>query len=440
VWPFTGHVHPSIGIAHALGARGHEVAFYTGATAGSLVESEGFRCFPFTKLQEQRVSELVSSEFPYRASMWLELRYAKHLQTRLREWLLDTIPQQVADIEAVLAAWRPDVLVCDSAFWSPILIFRETERIPVAVLSVTAACILPGPDAPAWGRGSPRPRNAWMRARYALERNLVQVLSRSFRAQVNALRQAYGLSALDCSVTEFAARMPLYLVPSTREYDYERRDLLPSVHYVGPCLWDKPANAPPPDWLIELPRARPLIYVTEATVGTSEPFLLKAAARALADLPFDVVMTTGKQRDPAQLDLGALAGNIRVESYVPQSDLLPRTTVVVTLGGSGGVLAALKAGVPLVVVPTEWDRPENAQRVVECGAGVRIAPGKCTPERLRTAVERVMTEPSFRNNARRLAAVFVRHEGPARAAELLEELSGWTARDPALRQGAAVGR
>ncbi len=438
VWPFAGHVHPAIGIAQALRARGHEAAFYTGAAAGSLMESEGLRCFPFTKLPEQRVSELVSSEFPYRASMWLELRYAKRLQARLREWLLDTIPQQVADIEAVLAAWGPDVLVCDSAFWSPILVFREKQRIPVAVLSVTAACMLPGPGAPTWGRGSPRPRNAWMRARYTLERNLVRDLSRGFRGQANALRQAYGLSALDCSVTEFAARMPLYLVPSTREYDYERRDLPPSVHYVGPCVWDKPATTPPPDWLLELGRARPLIYVTEATVGTSEPFLLKAAARALAGLPFDVVMTTGKQRNPAQLDLGALAGNIRVESYVPQSDLLPRTTVMVTLGGSGGVMAALKAGVPLVVVPTEWDRPENAQRVVECGAGLRIAAGKCTPERLGGAVERVMAEPSFRKNARRLSAVFAREEGPARAAELLESLSESTASDPAAGRGAAV--
>jgi MGT family glycosyltransferase len=435
VWPFAGHVHPGIGIAHALRARGHEVAFYTGTAAGSVVVGEGFRYFPFTKLDEKRVSDLVSSEFPYRASMWLQLRYAKQLQARLREWLLDTIPQQVEDIGAVLATWRPDVIVCDSAFWSPILVFHETQRIPVAVLSVTAACILPGPDAPAWGRGSPRPRNGVMRARYTLERKLVMVLSAGFRARVNALRRTYGLPVLDCPVTEFAARMLLYLVPSAREYDYNRRDLPPSVHYVGPCLWDKPAIAAPPDWLAQLTRDRPLIYVTEATVGTSEPFLLRAAARALADLPFQVVMTSGKQRDPAQLDLGVLAPNIRVESYVPQSDLLPRTAIMVTLGGSGGVLAALKAGVPLVVVPTEWDRPENAQRVVEYGAGLRIAAGKCTPERLRAAVNRVMTEPSFRKNARRLAHVFARHEGPARAAQLLEQLSGRTASDTGLRQG-----
>jgi MGT family glycosyltransferase len=237
------------------------------------------------------------------------------------------------------------------------------------------------------------------------------------------MRQRYGLAALPCSVTEFAGQMPLYMIPSTPEYDYERRDLPPSVHYVGPCLWDKPSHASPPEWLAQLPSGRPLVYVTEATIGTTEPFLLKAAMSAFKDSPFDVVMTTGKQRNPAEL--GAPPQNIRVESYVPQSDLLPKTAVMVTLGGSGGVLAALTLGIPLVIVPTEWDRPENAQRVVEAGAGLRLDPNRCTPERLRAAVERVLSEPSFRANAQRLSRAFGRYGGPDRAVELLENL--WAA-------------
>ena len=70
----------------------------------------------------------------------------------------------------------------------------------------------------------------------------------------------------------------------------------------------------------------------------------------------------------------------------------------------------------------QWDRPENAQRVVEAGAGLRIAPDKCTPDTLRAAVERVLWEPSFRENARRMARDFAGYGGPRRAAELLEAL------------------
>ena len=96
---------------------------------------------------------------------------------------------------------------------------------------------------------------------------------------------------------------------------------------------------------------------------------------------------------------------------------------MVTTGGAGTVMAALAAGAPLIVVPTEWDKFENAQRVVEAGAGLRLPLRHCTPERLRAAVERVLSEPAFRQNARRLAELFGRADGPGRAAELLETLA-----------------
>ena len=94
---------------------------------------------------------------------------------------------------------------------------------------------------------------------------------------------------------------------------------------------------------------------------------------------------------------------------------------------------------PLVVVPTEWDRPENAQRVVEAGAGLRIAPEQCTPERLRDAIERVLSEPSFRKNAQRLADACARYGGPAEAAKLLEGLSSAVPTANLMREGVASG-
>lgn len=422
VWPFPGHVNPAIAVAHALRVRGHQAAFYTGSSARSVVEGEGFRCFPFVSLDEERIEALLHRSFSHFDSIWQPLLRAREIKASLKEWLLDTVPHQLEDLKAAQADYQPDVLVCETALWGPILVLQETGPVPVAVLSTVAACLLPGPDVPGWGRGLPRPRNWHMRLRAKLERKLVHLLSADFRAAANAIRREHHLSPLPISVTEHAGQMPLYLVPSTPEFDYQRQDLPPSVHYVGPCLWDKPRDEPPPEWLAQLPLDAPLVHVTEGTIHVHEPFLLRAAARAFAHRPVQVVMTTGRHRDPAGLNLGPLAANIRVERYVPHSDLLPRTAVMVTMGGAGTLLAGLKAGVPAVVVPTEWDKPENAQRVVEAGAGLRLEPKRCTPERLRAAVERVLSQPSFGENARRLASSFARYRGPMRAAELLEDL------------------
>lgn len=432
-WPFAGHLHPCLAIAHALRSRGHEVAFYTGASACADIQSEGFRCFPFIRVNEERIKTIASSEIPYCPTVLDRLKNARLLKTKFKEWLLDTVPGQVEDLHAILESWRPEAVVGDLSLWAPFLVLHERHRIPVAVISIFAACLLPGPDAPPWGNGKPRPRTALMRTQSWLQHKLMAVIARRFLAEVNALRARYSLDAIPCSVTEYAGRMPMYLVPSAPEYDYERKDLPPSVHYVGPLLWDKPKEASAPAWLASLPGERPLLYITEATVGTQEPFLLKVAHEAFRDEPFDVVMTTGKQRE-AGVCAALSAANIRVEPYIPQSDLLPKVSVMITLGGSGGVLAALQAGVPLVVVPTEWDRPENAQRVVEAGAGLRLHAERLTPQQLRAAVKRVLNEPSFRFNAQRLAKIFTQRGGPIQAATLLERLT-----DPFAQRDLSLG-
>ncbi|PYQ20811.1 MAG: glycosyltransferase [Acidobacteria bacterium] len=417
VWPFPSHFFPMVAIAHALRERGHEVAFYSGAGARPAIEAEGFACSSFESVDERHVDDIMFSRDHY-ASWKLPLRL-KHL---LRDWLLGTVPGQVEDLNRVMAEWRPDAILSETSMWAPMLVLHETRRVPIAVFSTVAACLLPGPDAPPAGPGLPRPRSWSTRLAARVTRSAMNAFAFDFRRAIDDVRRLYGLGPLTMPFTEFTGRMPLYLVPTTPEFDYERRDLPPSVHYIGPCLWNAGAREAPPAWLDELARDRPWVHVTEGTMHMQDPILLRAAAKGLAGRPVQVIMTTGSRRDPASLALGPVSGNVRIERWVPHRFLLPRTDVVVTTGGAGTVMTALEAGVPLVVVPTEWDKPENAQRVVESGAGVRISPRRLSPARLRAAVERVLQEPSFRGNAERLAAAFARYRGPARAAELLERL------------------
>jgi MGT family glycosyltransferase len=407
-----------LAIGHALRERGHEVAVYTGLRAQGVVEGEGFRCFPFDGVDDEHIDELMFSRDRY-ASWKLPFRF----KALLRDWLLATVPGQVSDLTEILSSWRPDVILSESQIWAPMLVMHETARIPVAVFSTVAACLLPGPDAPPPGLGLPRPRGWPTRMLARAARTARHGLGLDFRREANDVRRRYGLPPLATSVLELTGRMPLYLVPTTPEFDYQRRDLPPSVHYIGPCLGNKLVQEEAPAWLAALGRDRPWVHVTEGTTHSQEPILLRAAARGLADRPVQVVMTTGERRDPDRLDLGPRAANVHVERWVAHQFLLPLTDVVVTTGGAGTVMTVLAAGVPLVVVPTEWDKPENAQRVVEAGAGLRLAPGRLTPGRLRAAVERVLEDPSFRQNARRLAADFGRYRGPTRAAELLEMLT-----------------
>jgi MGT family glycosyltransferase len=283
---------------------------------------------------------------------------------------------------------------------------------------------IPGPDAPPWGAGLRPPRDWRTRLIARAAHAAADVVAQPLRRRVNRIRATYGLGPMRGSVNAFTGRLPLYLIPSVPELDYARRDQPANVHYIGPCVWTRPGFADE-DWLMEVPAGRPWIHVTEGTAHYQEPFLLRAAAQGLADLPVAVILTTGQpSRDPGVLGLTALPPNAYVGRWVSHDEFLPRCAALVTTGGAATVLASVKAGVPMLVVPTFWDKSDNAQRVVEAGAGLRLAPRHCTPERVRAAVVRLLEEPGFAENARRIAARFHDAPGPPRAAELLENLAG----------------
>lgn len=441
-WPFVGHLYPQISVAHALRDRGHEVAVYSHESTRPVVEGEGFTLFPFVHVDDRRYENIhaLEAQVPATQPKFQTLSVA---MKAYREMLSDSIPEQVADLRSILNTWRPDVLITDPALWATILVVWEMSGTPVALLTQMLGSMIPGPDAPPWGPGLPPPRTFGTRLLARATQVAVDVVAFRMRRYVNRIRAQYGLPPMGCSVNAFTGRLPLYLIPSVPDLDYNRRDQPSNVHYIGPCVWTKPAGEALPDWLTELRADRPWVHATEGTAQYQEPFLLRAATRGLAGLPMEVVLTTGQNRDPAALDLNPLPPNVRIARWLSHEEFLPRCAALVTTGGAATVLASLKAGVPLLVVPTFWDKSDNAQRVVEAGVGLRLAPRNCSPDRLRAAVMRLIEEPHFRENARRISRQFAEAPGPAGAAVLLEDLAQRTSAAirtaPALRCPSGAG-
>jgi N-glycosyltransferase StaG len=425
-WPFTGHLLPQLRIALALRERGHEIAFYSGASARTTVEELGFEFFAFERVDEAHAFESM------RAVDTGEKRSRPgrgRLLPILRDWLVESIPGQVADLRSVLDRWPADVIATDLSLWGPIVVVWEAERIPVALSSTFMGPLIPGPDAPAFGFGLRPPRTPAARAASRALTALTELAGTPLRRRVDAIRAQQGLGPLGESVNRYTARLPLYLVGSVPELDHRRRDLPPSVHYVGNCIW-YPDSAAGAEWLEGIPTERPWVHVTESTLAYGDPFLLQTAVQALADEPVELIITTGEHRDAGTLGAAATRPNVHVAPWVSHGDLMPRCAAVVTVGGKATVLAALQEGVPLVLVPTTWDKPDNARRVTEAGAGIRCSARGLTPDKLRTAVRQVLQEPSYRAAAGRIAERLRAAPGPGRAAELLEGLAAGATASP----------
>jgi MGT family glycosyltransferase len=413
-WPFEGHVFPQMSMAIALRERGNEVAFYTDASKRELIEGEGFEVFPF-----ERVRSAWERVHGRRAT---GVRQTVQLLRDAREWMVGTIPDQVADLQQVVARFKPDVLGAEASMWGPLLVLSELLPIPVALVSPLIGAEVPGPDAPPRVGLVP----AGTRRAHALNwtaGHLLRTVARPMRQRIDTIRAFHGLQPMGCSVHAFFGRLPLYLVHSVPELDFNRRDLPPTIHYVGACQWHPPEASGTERWLDALAQERPWVHVTEGSSLSGDPLVLRSAAQGLAGAPVEAILTTGRHPDAQVREIATKAANVHVTPWLSHDVLLPRCAAIVTTGGMGTVMAALRAAVPLVVVPSAFDQPAVARRVVAAEVGVRLAPGRCTAQTLRRAVNEVLGEARYRRNARRAAEFLAAAPGPAGAAELIESVS-----------------
>jgi MGT family glycosyltransferase len=182
--------------------------------------------------------------------------------------------------------------------------------------------------------------------------------------------------------------------------------------------FDRSGEESLPTWVGDL-SDRPVVYATMGTVFNKVPGILEAVVDGLRDEPTTLIVTTGRDRDPA--DFGPRPPNVHLERYVPQSLLFPRCDLVITHGGSGTVITALGHGLPMVIVPISADQPDNAHRCEQLGVARVITPDSRTPEAFRNAAREVLNAPRYRQEAQRLREEMERLPEP-------EDVVGWVER------------
>jgi UDP:flavonoid glycosyltransferase YjiC (YdhE family) len=148
------------------------------------------------------------------------------------------------------------------------------------------------------------------------------------------------------------------------------------------------------------------VYLTLGTVFNAESGdLLPRALAGIRELGLPLVVTTGRQIDPAEL--GPQPPHVRVQRWIPQEELLPWCRAVVSQAGSGIALAALAHGLPSVLLPVGADQPYTAARVEQLGAGVVLDPLTATAGDIAAAVRRVLEDGGYAAAARRVREAYL---------------------------------
>ena len=372
----SGHFLPTVPFARALRERGHEVLYAcqeamvpavtaggwaAAATGGATLLAPAVRrpLMPVDRQAEERA---------------------------IRTSFAGSIARERAGLRERLAGeWQPDLIVRDEVDFAG-AVAAEAHGIPHAAVVVIAA-------------------GGFLRPEVVAE-------------PLAALRAEYGLDPGD---TMTMLHRYLTIVPAPPGYRDPRDPLPVTAHHVRPAALESPRGQDGPPGAAAH-AGLPMVYFTLGTIFHQESGdLFQRAIAGLSSLPVSLVVTVGREIDPAEL--GDQPPGVRVEQFLPAADLLARADLVVSHGGSGTVIGALAFGLPQVLLPLGADQPLNADRCESLGVAVVLDAASSTADAIGRAATAVLRDPSYAASAGRIRDEISALPDARHAGSLLEELA-----------------
>ncbi len=259
--------------------------------------------------------------------------------------------------------------------------------------------------------GPPRPEGVDNRTMWDVD---AQWWNDTWRAGLNAERAAIGLDPVNDVRSYVITDRPLLAADPT---------LAPWPSELGPSELGPPALEVVQTGAWLMPDRRPLSAELEAFLDAGVPPILfgfgsMRAPRASASTLIAAARALGYRavvlRGWAGLGQSDDSADWLAVGETNLQALLPRVAAIVHHGGSGTTTQSMRAGIPQVVVPHEFDQPYYAERVAALGIGIRHAASEPTADSLAEALDQALT-PSVTARAQTLATA-VRTDGTSAAA------------------------
>ncbi len=405
--PATGHLNPMTTLGRELKLRGHRVTLFGIPDAQPKTQAAG--------LEFWAIGE---SEFPagFMAQSLKEVgklrgvaagRYTLSLIQQGAAMLLRDAPKalKVAGVEALLVDQTTgeggtvaDFLGIPFITVYNALIVNKEDSVPPFFTSWSYN--------PVW----------WARLRNRAGYGLLSLLTQPIRQVVNEYRRQWKLPPNSDSSQNFSKLAQLSQQPA--EFEFPRQHLPECFHFTGP--YHNPASREPVSFPFEKLTGQPLIYASMGTVQNRLLGIFKSMAEACVGLDVQLVISLGGSTPPESLQ--GLPGNPLVVGYAPQLELLRKARITITHAGLNTALESLSNGVPMVAIPIANDQPGVAARIAWTGAGEFVPLKKLSAPKLRTAIQRVLGEDSYKKNATKLQEAIRRSGGVSRAADIIEQV------------------
>ena len=378
------HVSRMVEVAKVLRDRGHEVRF-----AGEhehprsylhLSRKDGFETIQCMEFDWPYIWDRFLKYGPWLAP-WDVLNHQKFAP-------LDSI---LDDQIQVIKREEPDMVVCDGTFCLTSAAY---------ITKTPAAAIM----------------NAYFMHFYrpgSMYRALINLWDRFHLSAIrNRIFRKYDTAPVDAKELFWNTRV---ISPGLADFDSYIKDY-EQWEAVGP-IWGKlPCDRPA--WLDILDDGQTNVYISFGSTGDLGRFLSQNYA-VLAQTDYRFIVTTGGQV-PSETQAMA-PENFLFSDYAPGDEIIKHCAVLIFHGGNGTMYQALAAGVPMLALPHTLEQDINARLCETHGFGIRMKPGRAVGARLMEALQRLFTETSFADSAKRYAAQIAASPGAERAADVILE-------------------
>ncbi|HKS53501.1 MAG TPA: glycosyltransferase [Pseudonocardiaceae bacterium] len=407
-----GDVVPYTGLGARLRQAGHEVSLATHTRFAGLVGVAGleFRALPvdpWAELVSARGQRLVRAR-----SAALEvtelIRLGRRLMPALGQGVL-AAAQQGADVLLVSATMAPLGHVVAEALGLPSI------EVFLQPMTPTREFQAPMPIT--------RPLGPW--GNYLVGSITQAAIDQLLDPAVRQLRRRLGLPALTISAQRRRAR--------------RRRS--PVLHGFSPAVVARPADWPPGMhvcgywWPHQDPHWQPAAELLDFLQAGPPPVFVGFGSRVVPHaerLSATVGAALRQTRLRAVIQAGwsglsVASDDVFAVDEIPHHWLFPQMAAVVHHCGAGTTAAGLRAGVPAVPLPAQFDTPFWAARLTALGvADTPIPLRELSADHLAAALKHAVNEPALRHRAQTLATQLATEDGAAQVLHTVQRVAAST--------------
>ncbi len=378
--PAHGHTNPTLGVVKELVSQGHQVWYYSYNIMREKIESAGAT---FISCDDYDTEQKLNAKDSARVGK--DLAFSAKI-------LVDTTLALDGKVLSDMAELKPDCIVADSmALWGKAVALKL--GIPYVCSTTTFA----------FNQHSAR----IMKQGVGDLIKMILSIPKTSRQIKRLKNNGYPVnSILDIIGSDDNTHTIVY---TSKTFQPCAETFSDKYAFVGPSV--RPAES-------ETEKVKDkLIYISMGTVNNDMMQFYNTCISAFKDTDYQVIISVGNL--VSMDNFNKLPENISVYPHTDQIAVLEKADVFISHSGMNSVSESLYFSVPLVMYPQTAEQKGVAERVLELGAGVKL--DKADEKSLLNAVNQILSDSTYKENAEKIAQSFNKCSGVKGAVQKIIE-------------------